>query len=143
MAGSWLVLKCLGCNICHGRKSTGHSCPHCGQAMNSNSQIVDTAKDPSELRIKVALANTPEELKELLRSKLTKQELFSEKRFNPAIGVKILKESADLDGLIKKENISDKLIDSGLNIDIDLFMESVESEGLIIRIENGIWQFLE
>jgi hypothetical protein len=143
MADKWLVLKCAACNICHGRKSTGHDCPHCGQRMNSNSVVVDTAKDSSDLRIKVALANTPEELRELLKVKLSKENLLVENNFNAVVGVKIIRESANLEGMIYKEEITDKLSRSGMEIDVDLFMESVESQGLIIRIASGIWQFLE
>ena len=70
MAESWLVLKCPACKNCHGRKGTGHLCPHCGQRIASNTEVIDTAKDSNELRTKVILANTPDELRDLLESKL-------------------------------------------------------------------------
>ena len=45
-------------------------CPHCGQKLPSDAEIVTSVATASELRIEVALANTPEELRETLRKRL-------------------------------------------------------------------------
>ena len=143
MADSWLVLKCPACKICHGRKSTGHLCPHCGQRIADNSEVVDKAVDSTDLRMKVVLANTPEELRVLLQSKLSKESLIVGKEYNPATGLRVVKDSCDDNGLIHQKIIAEKLIKKGLEIDVVDFMEHVETQGLVIRIESGIWQFLE
>ena len=41
----------VSCNMCHGRKSSGHNCPHCGQRVNEKTPVVDHAANPAELRI--------------------------------------------------------------------------------------------
>ena len=143
MADSWLVLKCPACKICHGRKSTGHLCPHCGQRIAENSEVVDKAFDSTDLRMKVVLANTPEELRVLLQSKLSKESLIVGKEYNAATGFRLVKDSCDDNGFIHQKIIAEKLIKNGLEIDVVDFMEHVETQGLVIRIESGIWQFLE
>ncbi len=143
MADSWLVLRCPACKICHGRKSTGHLCPHCGQRIGDNSEVVDKAVDSNDLRMKVVLANTPEELRGLLQSKLSKDSYLVGREYNPAVGFRIVKDSCDDKGIIQQKIIAEKLIKNGLEIDVVDFMEHVETQGLVIRIESGIWQFLE
>ena len=143
MADSWLVLKCPACKICHGRKSTGHLCPHCGQRIADNSEVVDKAVDSTDLRMKVILANTPEELRVLLQSKLSKESLIVGKEYNAATGFRLVKDSCDDNGFIHQKIIAEKLIKNGLEIDVVDFMEHVETQGLVIRIESGKWQFLE
>ena len=143
MADSWLVLKCPACKICHGRKSTGHLCPHCGQRIADNSEVVDKAVDSTDLRMKVVLANTPEELRVLLQSKLSKESLIVGKEYNAATGFRLVKDSCDDNGFIHQKIIAEKLIKNGLEIDVVDFMEHVETQGLVIRIESGKWQFLE
>ena len=143
MADSWLVLKCPACKICHGRKSTGHLCPHCGQRIADNSEVVDKAVDSTDLRMKVILANTPEELRVLLQSKLSKESLIVGKEYNAATGFRLVKDSCDDNGYIHQKIIAEKLIKNGLEIDVVDFMEHVETQGLVIRIESGKWQFLE
>ena len=143
MAESWLVLRCPACNICHGRKGTGHLCPHCGQRIASNTQVVATAKDSNELRTKVVLANTPEELRELLESKLQGNSPLVEKELTPYNVLNLVRATADEKGIIKRELVHQKIIEMGKELDIDSIMEEIESQGLIIRIGIGIWQFLE
>ena len=71
MADAWKVFNCPACNMCHGRKSSGHNCPHCGQRVNEKTPVVDHAANPAELRMKVLMANTPSELRESLMKGLT------------------------------------------------------------------------
>lgn len=143
MADSWLVLKCSACNICHGRKSTGHLCPHCGQRITDNAQVVDKAVDSTELRMKVVLANTPDNLKELLKSKLSKDSPLVGKEYSSAAGLKVVKDSVNEKGIIHIDIVAEKLAKNGVEIEVEQFMEHIETQGLVIRIESGIWQFLE
>ena len=68
--GGWNVIRCSACSTCHGHRSIGRICPHCGQKLPSDAEIVTSVALASELRIEVALANTPEELRETLRKRL-------------------------------------------------------------------------
>ena len=143
MAESWLVLRCSACKICHGRKSIGHHCTHCGQRTSIETEVVDTAKDSNELRSKVILANTPFELRELLESKLSLDNSFFEPDLSPFNALKLVKNSADEQGIIRREVVQKKLIEKGCNIEVDSLIEEIESQGLIIRIDSEMWQFLE
>ncbi len=143
MAESWLVLRCSACKICHGRKSIGHHCPHCGQRTSTNTEVVDTAKDSNELRNKVILANTPSELREFLESKLLGDKSFYEPEITPFNALKLVKNTADDKGYIRREIVQQKLIEKGNILDVDSIIEEIESQGLIIRIDSETWQFLE
>tara|TARA_B110000444_G_C18829906_1_gene592574 strand:+ start:2019 stop:2450 length:432 start_codon:yes stop_codon:yes gene_type:complete len=143
MAESWLVLRCSACNICHGRKSTGHLCPHCGQRINDNAEVVDKAADSNELRKKVVLANTPEPLRELLESRLSNNSSLVTKEYSSAAGLRVVKESLDENGIIHQVKVAELLKKNSIEIDVVDFMEHIETQGLIIRIGSGIWQFLE
>ena len=70
MAGTWSVVQCPACRNCHGTRGQPRQCPHCGQSLPSTTPILATAETSAQLRIEVALANTPEELRDELRKKL-------------------------------------------------------------------------
>jgi len=143
MSDSWLVLKCSACKICHGRKSTGHLCPHCGQRIRANAEVVDKAFDSNELRMKVILANTPDNLKDLLKSKLSNNSPLIGKEYRSASGLNAIKDSVDESGIIHIDVVAEKLRKNSIEIDVEQFMEHIETQGLVIRIESGIWKFLE
>ena len=145
MADAWKVFKCPACNMCHGRKSSGHNCPHCGQRVNEKTPVVDHAADPAELRVKVLLANTPSELRESLISRLDLSEtLFdSSSGFSPSKGLNVLRKSLDENGkfTIDAVKLSFKL--QGFEEEVNNFLEMAEAQGTILRLAEGIWQFLE
>tara|TARA_B100001559_G_C16174953_1_gene472648 strand:+ start:154 stop:591 length:438 start_codon:yes stop_codon:yes gene_type:complete len=143
MAESWLVLKCPACKNCHGRKGTGHLCPHCGQRIASNTEVIDTAKDSNELRTKVILANTPDELRDLLESKLLGNQPLVDNEISSYNLLKLVKSTADDQGFVSREIVQKKILEMGNGLEVDSIMEEIESQGLIIRIDSGIWQFLE
>lgn len=143
MSDSWLVLKCSACKICHGRKSIGHLCPHCGQRISANAEVVDKAFDSNELRMKVILANTPDNLKDLLKSKLSNNSPLIGKEYSSASGLNAIKDSVDESGIIHIDVVAEKLRKNSIEIDVEQFMEHIETQGLVIRIESGIWKFLE
>ena len=145
MADTWNVFKCLACNNCHGRKTSGHSCPHCGQRIGESTPVVDKAANPSDLRMKVILANTPPELRDALGKQLTKAENLakSPSSFNPKKGVQILRESIDSNSIVSLSNIRRNFKKKGFEKSVISFLDMAESEGLILRLDEGLWQFLE
>ena len=145
MADTWNVFKCLACNNCHGRKTSGHSCPHCGQRIGESTPVVDKAANPGELRMKVILANTPPELRDSLAKQLKKAESLvqSALSFNPKKGVQILRESLDSEGILSLSEVQKNFTKKGFEKSLIAFLEMAEAEGLILRLDEGLWQFLE
>ena len=145
MADAWKVFRCPACSMCHGRKSSGHNCPHCGQRVNEKTPVVNHAANPAELRIKVLMANTPSESRESLMSRLDMSEtLFdSSSNFSPLKGLSVLRKSLDEDGkfTIDAVKLSFKL--QGFEEEVNNFLELAEAQGTILRLAAGIWQFLE
>lgn len=145
MADAWKVFRCLACEMCHGRKSSGHNCPHCGQRINEKTPVVDYAANPAELRMKVIMANTPSELRESLVSRLDMSEtLFdSSSNFSPSKGLSVLRKCLDQDGkfTIDAVKLSFKL--QGFEEEVNNFLQMAEAQGTILRLAEGIWQFLE
>lgn len=145
MADTWNVFKCLACNNCHGRKTIGHSCPHCGQRIGESTPVVDKAANPVELRMKVILANTPPELRDSLAKQLNKAESLvqSKSSFNPKKGVQILRESRDSDNRLSFLEVEKNFKKKGFENSVISFLDMAEAEGLILRLDEGLWQFLE
>ena len=145
MADTWNVFKCLACNNCHGRKTSGHSCPHCGQRIGESTPVVDKAANPGELRMKVILANTPPELRDSLAKQLKKAESLVQSglSFNPKKGVQILRESLDSEGILSLSEVQKNFTKKGFEKSLIAFLEMAEAEGLILRLDEGLWQFLE
>ena len=145
MVGSWKVFRCHACGMCHGRKSPGHNCPHCGQRVNEKTPIVDHAENPSDLRMKVIIANTPDELRESLSSKLKESTpLFnSDSNFSPTKGLNVLRNSLDEDGNFTRDALNLEFKKRGFEDELENFLQMAETQGTILRLGKGIWQFLE
>ena len=145
MVGSWKVFRCPACGMCHGRKSPGHNCPHCGQRVNEKTPIIDHAENPSELRMKVIIANTPDELRESLSSKLKESHtLFnSDTNFSPTKGLNVLRNSLDENGNFTKDALILQFKKRGFEDELETFLQMAETQGTILRLGKGIWQFLE
>ena len=145
MADTWKVFRCPACNMCHGRKSSGHNCPHCGQRVNDKTPVVDLAANPAELRMKVIMANTPSELRESLESRLDMSEtLFdSNSSFSPSRGLSVLRKSLDKDGKFTINEVKESFKLQGFEEEVNNFLEMAEAQGTILRLAEGIWQFLE
>ena len=131
--------------MCHGRKSSGHNCPHCGQRVNDKTPVVDLAANPAELRMKVIMANTPSELRESLESRLDMSEtLFdSNSSFSPSRGLSVLRKSLDKDGKFTIDDVKVSFKLQGFEEEVNNFLEMAEAQGTILRLAEGIWQFLE
>lgn len=145
MADTWKVFRCPACNMCHGRKSSGHNCPHCGQRVNDKTPVIDQASNPAELRMKVIIANTPPELRESLESRLDMSEtLFdSNSSFSPSRGLSVLRKSLDKDGKFTIDEVKESFKLQGFEEEVNNFLEMAEAQGTILRLAEGIWQFLE
>ena len=145
MADTWKVFRCPACNMCHGRKSSGHNCPHCGQRVNDKTPVIDQASNPAELRMKVIIANTPPELRESLESRLDMSEtLFdSNSSFSPSRGLSVLRKSLDKDGKFTINEVKESFKLQGFEEEVNNFLEMAEAQGTILRLAEGIWQFLE
>lgn len=145
MADTWNVFKCLACNNCHGRKTSGHSCPHCGQKIGESTPVIDKAANPGELRMKVILANTPPELRASLAKQLSKAETLvqSAASFNPKKGIQILRDSLDSNNILSLSKVQKNFKKKGFEKSVNAFLEMAEVEGLILRLDEGLWQFLE
>ena len=102
MAAYWNVFRCPACNMCHGRKSFGHNCPHCGQKITESTPVVGRASNPTELRMKVLTANTPPELRQSLTERINASEkmIETQAKFSLAMGLTILRDSIDERGRI-------------------------------------------
>ena len=66
-----------------------------------------------------------------------------EKELTPYNVLNLVRATADENGIIKRELVHQKILQMGKELDVDSVMEEIESQGLIIRIGLGIWQFLE
>ena len=145
MAESWNVFRCSACGMCHGRKTVGHNCPHCGQRTNQSTPVVDRAENPNELRMKVLMANTPPELRESLAKKLRESEklIKSNNTFSSAFGMRELRKLIDEQGNVSIESINERFAELGFSNEIVDFLDKAEAQGVILRLRDGIWQFLE
>ena len=145
MPDNWKVFKCVACGMCHGRKSTGHNCPHCGQRTSDSTPVVDRAEHPSELRMKVVLANTPPELRESLAQKLSESDhlINSNSSFTPVRGLNELRKLVDANGKVTLDEISNAFRKKGFQDSLDEFLIGAEAQGVILRLGDGIWRFLE
>ena len=145
MTGQWKVFRCPACGMCHGRKSYGHNCPHCDQRVNEQTPVVDYADNPAELRFKVMTANTPSELKESLASKLDISEILfnTSSNFTPSKGLDVLRKSLDDNGNFTFDSVELAFRSRGFEEEVNNFLDMAENQGIILRLAEGFWQFLE
>ena len=131
--------------MCHGRKSPGHNCPHCGQRVIEKTPVVDYADNPAELRMKVIIANTPAELRESLSNRLEVSEnlLDVASNFSPSKGLSILRNSLDENGNFTLDKLKLSFSSKGFDGEVNHFLEMAEAQGTILRLGKGLWQFLE
>jgi len=146
MSGAgWNVVRCSACSTCHGHRGTGRICPHCGQRLQADAEIVISVATASELRIEVALANTPEELRDTLRKRLQlNQKLF---HYDEPLSFKglaqILLNSTDENGVLTVKSLQPVLTESENIIDVHDLIDMAETQGLLVRLDADCWQLLE
>ncbi|MDE0869256.1 MAG: hypothetical protein OSA21_02960 [Candidatus Poseidoniaceae archaeon] len=143
--GGWNVVRCGACSTCHGHRGTGRICPHCGQKLQSDAEIVISVATASELRIEVALANTPEELRDNLRARLqTNQKLIQQDEPISFQGLaQVLLSATDEKGVLTAQGLQPALDRNGDSIDANDLIDMAESQGMLVRLSVDCWQLLE
>ena len=146
MSGAgWNVIRCSACQTCHGHRGTGRMCPHCGQRLQTDAEIVTSVATASELRIEVALANTPDELRDTLRKRLqTNQKLFSQDEPISFKGLsQVLLDATDENGMLTVQSLQPLLERSSDAVEVHDLIEMAESQGMLVRLNPDCWQLLE
>ena len=106
--------------------------------------MVKECTSSAELHLKVGLANTPADLRDELRNRL------SSSVSNEAAGelslralLKELQSLADSESIIDFETIRQHLKKKSVETPVEGLMEQAEVEGLALRLANGRWMFFE
>ena len=141
----WSVVRCPACRNCHGTRTHARYCPHCGQSLASDTPIVATADSAAQLRIEVALANTPEEIRDELRKRLeaTQEPLVSINSTSPRRLYALIVEHVGKDGVMDRSDVENVLAKVESEMDADDLLDQLEINGTIIRRQDGTWQLLE
>ncbi|MDA8546131.1 hypothetical protein N9K60_05045 [Candidatus Poseidoniales archaeon] len=63
--------------------------------------------------------------------------------FNPKKGLQILRDSLDQESKISLMAVKKSFKKKGFEKSVTAFLEMAEAEGLILRLDDGLWQFLE
>ena len=140
----WLVIRCASCGQCSGQRRQNGRCPHCGSQLDGTSEVVKECTSSAELHLEVGLANTPDALRDELRSRL------SSSVSNEAAGelslralLKELQSLADSESVIDFETVRQHLKKKSVETPVEGLMEQAELEGLALRLANGRWMFFE
>ena len=140
----WVVVRCRACRICHGSNGKYKRCPHCGNAIGESAEIVSTVNSESELRMEVAIANTPEELRGTLRQKLGSSEALVQNSDPPAFTMaKWVHQSADENGEVTIHSVTTTIESKNTDIDAEDLISMAETQGMLLRIGKNRWTLLE
>lgn len=145
MAGAWSVVRCPACKNCHGTKGQPRQCPHCGQSLPTTTPVIATAESSSQLRIEVALANTPEELRDQLRKKLEAMDepLIASSSSSPRAIFKAIRKVVGEDMILNRNDVQTVLEQHDSEQSVDNILEMMELDGSLVRQRNGTWLLLE
>ncbi|RJU98740.1 MAG: hypothetical protein DWC04_02410 [Candidatus Poseidoniales archaeon] len=139
------VIRCPACLTCHGRRGVSASCPHCGQRLGEHGIVVKSVNSAEALRIEVALANTPEELRETLRKRMvsnTPLTDFHEEVPSRTMG-KWVQDSKNTEGFITVQSVQTILNKNHSNLDVNEVIEQAEVQGMLVRVDEARWMLLE
>ena len=141
----WSVVRCPACKNCHGTRTRARQCPHCGQTLASTTPVVATADSAAQLRIEVALANTPKEIRDELRIKLeaSQEPLVAINSTSPRRLYALIVDQAGEGSIIRRRDVEDVLNKVDTDLDADDLLDQLEINGTIIRRQDGTWQLLE
>ena len=98
----------------------------------------------AELHVEVAIANTPEPLQDELRSRMLRER--NAVRGEPPSAKQVLqalRNQADADGSIHRIRLKHSFGKKGIDLHVDAVMEQAENEGLVLRLGEEQWLFLE
>ena len=145
MAGNWSVVRCPACRNCHGTRGKPRQCPHCGQSIPATTPVIATAESSAQLRIEVALANTPEELRDELRLKLESSDepLIASSSTSPRALYKAIQKKVGDDMILHRSDVEKVLQDLDSQQLPDDVLEKMELDGTLLRQQNGTWLLLE
>ena len=140
----WIVVRCRACRICHGSNGKYKRCPHCGNVIGESAEIVSTVNSETELRMEVAIANTPEELRGTLRQKLRSTEALVQNSDPPAFTMaKWVHQSADENGEVTIHSVTTTIESKNTDIDAEDLISMAETQGMLLRIGKNRWTLLE
>ena len=145
MAGTWSVVRCPACRNCHGTRGQPRQCPHCGQSLPSTTPVISTAETSAQLRIEVALANTPEDLRDELRKKLESMDepLIASSSSSPRAIFKAVRKMVGDDMLLRRSDVQTVLDNHDSDQSVEDLLERMELDGTLVRQQDGIWLLLE
>ena len=139
------IIRCPACSTCHGRRGVSASCPHCGQRLGEHGILVKTVRSAEALRIEVALQNTPEELRDMLRKRMVNNEPVSD--FSGEVPSRTMgtwvQQSADGEGMITVHSVQHTLRQNHSDLDANDVIEQAEVQGMLVRMAEGRWMLLE
>ena len=141
----WMVIKCPFCQMCHGSKKKSERCQHCGKALGDEGLVVDTASTAAALQVKVALENTPVELRDTLQEKLGSSHLIEEINDEPSL-TSLYASFHRMYNNIEQINLSMIklfLTTKASSMMPETFVGHLISQGLIIETSDEAWQFIE
>jgi len=97
------------------------------------------------LRIEVALANTPEELRDELRKKLelSDQPLIASSSTSPRAIFKAIKKAVGDDMILHRNDVQSILDKLESDQPADDLLEKMELDGTLVRQHDGTWLLLE
>ena len=139
------VIRCPACMTCHGRRGVSASCPHCGQRLGEHGIVIKSVNSAEALRIEVALANTPDELRETLRKlMMSKTPLtdFHDEVPSRTMG-KWVQDSRNDEGFITVQSVRTILHKNHSNLDANEVIEQAEVQGMLVRVDEARWMLLE
>ena len=140
----WIVVRCRACRICHGSNGKYKKCPHCGNAIGESAEIVSTVNSETELRMEVAIANTPVELRNTLRGKLQSKKSLIQNSDPPAFTMaKWVHQSADENGEVTIHSVTATINSQNTDIDAEDLISMAETQGILLRIGENRWTLLE
>ena len=145
MAGNWSVVRCPACRNCHGTRGKPRQCPHCGQSIPATTPVIATAESSAQLRIEVALANTPKELRDELRLKLESSDepLIASSSTSPRALYKAIQKKVGDDMILHRSDVEKVIQDLDSQQSPDDVLEKMELDGTLLRQQNGTWLLLE
>ena len=140
----WIVVRCRACRICHGSNGHYKKCPHCGNVIGENAELVSTVNSEIELRMEVAIANTPVELRDTLRDKLQSKKPLVQNSDPPAFTMSIwVHHSADVHGEVTIHSVTATINSQNTDIEAEDLISMAETQGMLLRIGENRWTLLE
>ena len=109
-----------------------------------HSEVVKVCTSGGELLTEVALANTPSELRDELRARLSSK--VPEEQTSPISMralLRKLRDIADEEGVVDVDSVSNHLRKNEVDAPAEGLMEQAEVEGLVLRLDETRWMFFE